>query len=120
MGITNEQWMTAAEKAAAESWGRRHEGWFVFRRFGMVPLIGAVVVGVLGWIGYKAWTLARDLWNGGGITAIPVSSLFAAGVLTFLTPALIRVRTYGVITLAKVAFLVIAWIALIAWTVGMM
>lgn len=118
--MTNEDWMSTAEKAAAESWGRRHEGWFVFRRFGMVPLIGAITVGVLGWIGYKLWTLATDLWNGGGITAIPVSSLFAAGLLALLTAVLSRVRTYGIITFAKVAFLVIAWIGLIAWTVGMM
>jgi hypothetical protein len=120
MGLTKEQWDHAAEKAAAEAYGRDHKGWYVFKRYGAAPTAVAAVLAGLGFLGYKLWSAASHALAGDVPMPSPLSlALFAA----LLIATLIAYRP-GRFPLSLPAMLVKAivfigaWLMLIATALG--
>lgn len=121
MGLTREQYRNAAKKAAAEKYGRDHEGWYTFRHLHALPLAVGVALGVIGWLAYEVWQFFRGLSFAGQGASIPTPSLILAGVLAVVTAVAYRPgRTPLMFSMAalKGGLIVAAWLALAGWTLG--
>lgn len=121
-GMTREQWHSAAEKAAAETYGRKYASMYAFRRFGAVPTAVLIGVGVLGWLAYKAWQFLSGAFDGSG-PAAPTWSFIAAGALLIATLIAYRpgrMPSMPITGVIKAVVFAGAWIALVSFTVGSM
>lgn len=121
--MSKNDWMTVAEAAAADQYGRKYAKAFAFRRFGMVPTAIIVGVGFLGWLAYRGWLLVAGLFDGGmpATSGVPVSLVAVAGVLLVLTVAAYRpgrMPSSPVTLLVKAVVFTAAWLMLIAFAVG--
>jgi hypothetical protein len=121
MALTKEQWNEAAEKAAAEKFGRNHAGWYTFKRYGMVPTALGAAAAAIGWILYKAWTVVRDMAVG-DFAGPPSWSIYCFVGLLLLTAIAYRPgrTSYPSLPLVIVKAIVFvgAWLMLIAATIA--
>lgn len=122
MGLSRQDWMDVAEKSAAEHYGRKHAGWFLFKRFGATPTAALIGAGALGWVAYQAWSILSAMFAGtNSASGIPVGLWVAAGVLLVLTVVAYRpgrMPTRFTPVLLKAVGFTLAWLALIAYAIG--
>jgi hypothetical protein len=79
--ISNDDWSTAAWKAAAETHGRKNAGFYTALHY--APHVGvAILLGLLGGAGYWLYDHVRQAFSGGGFhPGVPSGVWLAAIVL---------------------------------------
>ncbi len=121
MALTKQEWNHAAEKAAAEKYGRDHAGGYTFKRYGAAPTFVLLAAGVLGFLGYKAWTKAAAFVTGASLD-IPRWSMMAAAILIVATIIAYRPGRQLSATLTlpiiKAFVFVVLWLGLAMMTLG--
>jgi len=120
MALTKQEWDHAAEKSAAEAYGRDHKGWYVFKRYGAKPTAAALVLAGIGWLGYKLWSAASHALSG------DVAMPSATSVLLFVALLLATLVAYRPgrallslpMMIVKAVVFVGAWLMLISVALG--
>jgi hypothetical protein len=120
MALTKEQWDHAAEKAAAEAYGRDHKGWYTFKRYGAKPTAIGLVLAGIGFLGYKLWSAASNALTGDvampstGQILLFVALLFATLIAYRPGRALLSLP----MMIVKAVVFVGAWLMLISMALG--